>query len=110
VLIGFTTHSGTVIAASAWDKPGEIKDVRPALPESYAGHFHDLGFGNALLPLRDRGDVAAGLNEPRLQRAIGVVYLPQTERQSHYFTARLSQQFDAVIHWDVTRAIEPLEQ
>ncbi len=108
VLVGFTTYSGTVIAASAWDEPGELKDVRPAAPESYAGHFHDSGLGNALVLLRDRKDVAAQLDEPRLERAIGVVYLPQTERQSHYFQAHLSRQFDAVIHWDITRAVKPL--
>lgn len=110
VLVGFTTYSGTVIAASAWDEPGQLKDVRPALPESYAGRFHELGLANVLLLLRDREDIAAGLGEPRLQRAIGVVYLPQTERQSHYFEAHVTRQFDAVIHWDVTRAVEPLEQ
>jgi erythromycin esterase-like protein len=108
VLVGFTTYSGTVIAASAWDEPGEIQDVRPALPESYAGYFHEIGFGNALLPLRGQKVIAASLSEPRLERAIGVVYLPRTERQSHYFEAHLSRQFDAVIHWDVTQAVTPL--
>ncbi len=109
VLVGFTTYTGTVMAASAWDAPGEQKQVRAALAESYAGHFHDVGIGDFLLLLRGRGNLTAALGEPRLERAIGVVYLPQTERWSHYFEARLSQQFDAVIHWDVTRAVEPLK-
>jgi erythromycin esterase-like protein len=107
VLAGFTTYHGTVIAASAWDEPGVRKDVKPALAESYAGRFHATGIGNFLL-LLGGDELTASINEPRLQRAIGVIYLPETERASHYFEARLSQQFDAVIHWDQTRAVEPL--
>jgi erythromycin esterase-like protein len=60
--------------------------------------------------LRDGGHAAAGLHEPRLERAIGVIYRPETERQSHYFYARLPDQFDAVLHFDETRAVEPLER
>ncbi len=110
VLVGFTTHSGTVIAAPAWGEPGELKAVVPALEESYSGLFHASGLGNFLLlpgELPAAGDV---LGEPRLERAIGVVYLPQSERISHYFRAHLSRQFDAVIHLDVTQALEPLAQ
>jgi erythromycin esterase-like protein len=109
VLIGFTTYAGTVTAASDWDGPAERKRVRPALPGSYERLFHEVGPGNVVINLHD-GDVSSVLAEPRLERAIGVIYLPQTERQSHYFEARLSNQFDAVIHFDETQALEPLER
>ncbi len=108
VLVGFTTHSGTVIAAPAWGEQGELKIVRPALAESYAGLFHASGLGNFLLLPAELAAADEVLDEPRLERAIGVVYLPQTERASHYFRAHLSRQFDAVIHLDVTQALEPL--
>ena len=108
VLVGFTTYTGVVLAAANWGMPGELKDVRPALPESYSGLFHETGIGDFLLPLRGRDELAEALGEPRLERAIGVIYRPETERASHYFNARLSRQFDAVIHFDVTRAVEPL--
>ncbi len=108
VLVGFTTYTGTVMAAANWGMPGELKDVRPALPDSYSGLFHETGIGDFLLPLRGRAELAEALGEPRLERAIGVIYRPETERASHYFHARLSRQFDAVIHLDVTRAVEPL--
>jgi erythromycin esterase-like protein len=110
ILIGFTTYTGTVTAASDWDGPAERKRVRPALNESYEALFHEIDRANFLLTLRDDNKVSTMLQEPRLERAIGVVYLPQTERQSHYFEARLSQQFDAVIHFDETHALEPLER
>ena len=109
VLVGFTTYTGAVIAASAWGEPGERKQILPALPESYAALFHNTGIGNFLLLLRGSGELAETLAEPRLERAIGVIYLPQSERASHYFDARLLEQFDAVIHMDVTRAVEPLK-
>ena len=108
-LVGFTTFEGTVTAASAWDGPAERKRVRPALPESYEALFHRLGEPRFLLPLRGNG-AGSGLWEPRLERAIGVIYRPETERQSHYFAAQLPFQFDAVIHIDETRAVEPLER
>jgi erythromycin esterase-like protein len=110
ILIGFTTYTGTVTAASDWDEPAERKRVRPALNESYETLFHEIDRANFLLTLRHDNKVSTMLQEPRLERAIGVVYLPQTERQSHYFEARLSQQFDAVIHFDETHALEPLER
>jgi erythromycin esterase-like protein len=109
VLVGFTTNTGTVTAASDWDQPSERKQVRPALPGSYEALFHDTGLPYFLLPLRDGGPAADALREPKLERAIGVVYRPDTERISHYFDARLPEQFDAVIHIDDTRALEPLE-
>jgi erythromycin esterase-like protein len=110
VLVGFTTYTGTVTAASDWDEPSERKRVRPALAGSYEALFHETGAGDFLLNLRDGGRVSKALGGPRLERAIGVIYLPRTERQSHYFDARLPEQFDAVIHLDETRALEPLER
>lgn len=110
VLIGFTTYSGTVTAASDWDSHVERKLVRPALPGSYEALFHDCDVGNFYLDLRTPSDAVTALAEPRLERAIGVIYRPETERLSHYFHARLPQQFDAVLHYDITRAVEPLER
>lgn len=110
VLLGFTTHYGTVTAASDWDAPSERKIVRPALPASYEALFHDAGPRNFFLDLRSPSAMAAELGEPRLERAIGVIYRPETERLSHYFHARLPQQFDGILHYDVTRAVEPLER
>ena len=108
ILVGFTTYTGTVLAAKEWGEPGSVRRVNPALPGSYSALFHAAGSGNFLLTLRGGGALADALAQPRLERAIGVVYLPQAERQSHYFKARLSKQFDAVLHFDVTRAVEPL--
>jgi erythromycin esterase-like protein len=106
-LIGFLTHGGTVMAAPEWDRPGQVYTVRPALAESYSGLFHTLGIPNFSLLMRGNADLTRLLAEPRLQRAIGVIYAPQTERQSHYFDARLSEQFDAVIYFDQTTAVTP---
>ena len=108
VLVGFTTYTGEVLAASEWGAQGRKMKVRPALAESYSGLFHQAGVPNFLLIFRGGGAVADALSRPHLERAIGVVYLPHTERQSHYFEARLSRQFDAVIHLDVTTAVTPL--
>src|SRR5437016_9152018 len=110
VLIGFTTYSGTVTAASDWGGPAERKRSRPAPGNSYEASFHEIEPPNFLLPLHQNRQVSIALRGPRLERAIGVIYLPQTERQSHYFDARLSNQFDAVIHFDETHALEPLER
>jgi erythromycin esterase-like protein len=109
VNLGFTTHHGTVTAASNWDAPAERKNVRPALPGSHETLLHETGIPRFLLRCRE-GDVAQALNKSRLERAIGVVYRPETERQSHYFHARLADQFDVVMHVDETRAVEPLER
>jgi erythromycin esterase-like protein len=108
VLVGFTTYDGTVTAASNWDAPAERRCVSPALAGSYETLFHDVGPKRFVLMLRD--DRVAGLGEPRLERAIGVIYRPETERASHYFRASLPAQFDAVLHFDRTRAVEPLER
>jgi erythromycin esterase-like protein len=110
VLIGFTTYCGTVTAASNWDGPAERKQVRPALPGSYEAIFHDVAVPRFLLILRDGNHAAMALREQQLERAIGVIYLPESERASHYFYARLAGQFDAVLHFDKTRAVEPLER
>lgn len=107
-LIGFTTYRGSVFAASAWDEPGKQRTVLPALPGSFSAVFHDTGLKDFLLLLRNNRSLADALPEPRLERDIGVLYLPETERESHYFLAHLTKQFDAVIHRDVTRAITPL--
>jgi erythromycin esterase-like protein len=107
-LLGFTTHTGTVAAASDWDAPVEHKQVRPSLPESYEAVFHATGIPRFYLPLRE-GPAREALMQPRLERAIGVIYAPRTERVSHYFQAVLPEQFDAVIHWDETRAVQPLD-
>ena len=110
MLVGFTTSRGTVTAASDWDGPPHRKAVRPALPGSYERLFHETGVPRFLLPLGGDPELSAALETPRLERAIGVLYLPQTERASHYFHARLSSQFDHVIHIDETQAVEPLER
>ncbi len=110
VLVGFTTHTGTVTAATEWDGPAHRRHVRPALAGSYERLLHDTGIPRFLLPLRDRPTLAAVLRPARLERAIGVLYLPERERRSHYFHARLPEQFDYVLHFDTTRAVEPLER
>jgi erythromycin esterase-like protein len=110
VLIGLTTYTGTVTAASDWDAPAERKRVRPALRDSYEALFHEVSIPRFQISLRQSNPLVSALNEPRLERAIGVIYRPETERQSHYFYARLADQFDALLHFDQTRAVEPLER
>lgn len=107
-LLGFTTYSGEVTAASNWDEPAERKVVRRALPKSIEALFHETGLGDFLLPLRAE-PICTALSKPLLERAIGVIYRPETERISHYFEARIAEQFDAVIHIDRTLALIPLE-
>lgn len=109
MLVGFTTHQGTVTAASDWDAPAERKNVRPSLAGSYEELFHAALPERFLLDLRANDPALAGLREQHLERAIGVIYRPETERVSHYFHARLPEQFDAVLHFDETQAVEPLE-
>ncbi len=106
LLVGFTTFTGYVSAASEWDGEVELKRVRPALPDSYERLFHTTRLDRFFLPLK--GPQAERLKEPLLERAIGVIYLPRTERASHYFEASLARQFDAVFHLDETDAVEPL--
>ena len=109
-LIGMTTHTGTVTAAPAWDGPAELKDVRASLPGSYERLFHEAGVPSFMLRLSEQ-PLAHVLSVPsRLERAIGVIYRPDSERRSHYFLATLPEQFDIVVHIDETRALEPLER
>lgn len=112
-LIGFTTHTGTVAAASDWDAPVEFKKVRDARPDSVERLLHDSGFSRFVLPLSDACGASQTLQtllaRSRLERAIGVIYRPDTERLSHYFEASLPRQFDAVIHIDRTEALTPLD-
>lgn len=107
--IGFTTYEGTVTAASEWGGPAEFKRVRPAHPDSYEGLFKNADLAESLIQLIPGSPVANALETPRLERAIGVIYKPETELSSHYFMASLAKQFDAVVHIDTTRAVEPLE-
>jgi erythromycin esterase-like protein len=108
--IGFTTYKGTVTAASDWGGAAETKQVRPALAGSFEQLFHAVGQPRFFLPLPAGSEVHELLSHRQLERAIGVIYRPQTERQSHYFHARLASQFDAIIHLDETRALQPLER
>lgn len=108
-LVGFSTYHGSVSAASRWGGEVERKRVQPGLRDSYEALFHEVGVPRFLLDLRD-GEAARVLEKPRLQRAIGVLYLPETERLSHYFEASLSRQFDVLLHYDHTRAVEPLDR
>lgn len=112
-LIGLTTYDGEVTAATDWGRPARRRTVRAALPESYEHLLHEvvderLAPARFWLPMSDPA-VSDALAQPRLERAIGVVYRPETERASHYFPARLDQQFDAVVHLDRTSALQPLD-
>lgn len=108
-LIGFTTYSGTVTAASEWGGVAERKIVRPALNGSVEEMLHEVGRTAFLVSPIISEAAAEPMDTVRLGRAIGVIYLPATERQSHYYHVRPGEQFDAVIHIDHTRALEPLE-
>ena len=108
VLIGFTTHEGTVTAARDWDWPAERRSVRPSLPGSVERLFHDSGLKQFYLHL-GHAAIRDAFASPLLERAIGVVYKPETERASHYFRTELARQFDLVIHIDETHALTPLE-
>jgi len=109
-LVGFTTYAGTVIAASDWGGRAELKRVRPALPGSYEDLFHETGVSRFFLPLTKGGPARDVVTTRRIERAIGVIYRPETERHSHYFDACLAEQFDAVVHFDETRGVLPLER
>jgi erythromycin esterase-like protein len=106
--IGFGTDRGTVAAASDWDSPMEIKLVRPARPDSHEYLFRRSGHGRALFDWRQKADLRDILNRPRLERAIGVVYRPDSELLSHYFRAVLAEQFDAMVWFETSRAVTPL--
>ncbi|MGZ4514894.1 MAG: erythromycin esterase family protein, partial [Mycobacterium sp.] len=108
-LIGFSTYAGTVTAASDWGGISERKVVRPALNGSIEELLHETGRSEFLVSALISSGAAEPLSAVRLGRAIGVIYRPETERQSHYFHVRPADQFDAMIHIDRTRALEPLE-
>jgi len=115
--VGFTTYTGTVTCADDWDEPVKTKKVNPALPNSFEDLFHKVQIPNFSLQFRSNDknvsidqDVVSELKQWKLERAIGVIYKPETERQSHYFNVSLSQQFDAVIHLDETSAVKALDE
>ena len=111
-LIGFGTDRGTVAAASDWDGPMQIKSVRPAHLQSYERQFHnaseELGESSYFVPMKTYAALQEALKKPLLERAIGVIYRPETELASHYFQAILPRQFDEYIWFDETRAVTPL--
>jgi erythromycin esterase-like protein len=108
VLVGFTTYTGTVTAASDWGGLHETKRVRPGLAGSYEDLFHQAGLPRFLATFAGDERLSGEFREDRLERAIGVIYRPETERLSHYFYARIADQFDAIFHFDETTAVEPL--
>lgn len=107
--IGFSTYTGTVTAADDWDCPAKCKDVNTGIEGSYEELFHHIKHKNFLLDLRGNPQLEHYLQLPRLQRAIGVIYRPETERESHYFFTKLPYQFDSIIHFDETTAVQPLD-
>jgi protein-L-isoaspartate(D-aspartate) O-methyltransferase len=109
--IGFGTHTGTVAAASDWDGPMEQKRVEPSHENSYERVFHDTGIPCLLLPLRHHAapQITEILSKARLERAIGVIYRPETELASHYFQAVLTEQFDEYIWFDESSAVRSFE-
>jgi protein-L-isoaspartate(D-aspartate) O-methyltransferase len=109
-LIGFGTHTGTVACADDWDGPMQVKRVNPSRPDSYERLAHDSGERRFLLDMREgfHDDLRRRLVEPRLERFIGVIYRPQTERWSHYSECALPEQFDAYVWFDETTAVAPL--
>ena len=109
-LVGFTTYSGTVTAATDWDEPALRRRVLPGMRGSVEQLFHDTDVPNFLMIPREDQEVFDYLSQSLLERAIGVIYRPETERYSHYFSAEIARQFDAIIHFDESRAVEPLDR
>ncbi len=107
-LVGFFTYTGQVMAAPAWDMAGRVYDVRPSIAGSYGDVFHRSGVPAFSLILRGNKELVRQFGEPRPERAIGVIYQPHSERLSHYFEARISDQFDAIMFFDRTKAVTPL--
>ncbi|KTC83854.1 erythromycin esterase family protein [Legionella cincinnatiensis] len=108
--LGFSTYEGTVRAASDWGSVGQKKQVMPGLPGSYEDLFHHVKYENFFLSLLEHEKLEHYLKIPRLQRAIGVIYRPDTERFSHYFFTQLPYQFDGLIHFDRTSAVQSLNE
>ncbi|HEY0962911.1 MAG TPA: erythromycin esterase family protein [Pseudomonadales bacterium] len=109
LLVGFSTCRGRVTAAPDWDMPAEIKAIREPWAGSYEEVFHHVNHKAFLLDLRQPSAAVDMLTEPRLQRAIGVIYRPGTERHSHYFRSRLPEQFDFLLHYDETEAVTAID-
>lgn len=110
VNVGFTTHTGSVAAVDEWESPVQLKQVRQSMPGSYEHLFHAVGFPRFAVDLKGGSpELWEALEGPMLERAIGVIYRPRTERQSHYFYCNLPKQFDLVVHLDHTKALHPLE-
>lgn len=107
--LGFSTYTGTVTAASDWDMPAKYNKIMPGMPGSYEALFHELQLKDFILDLHHGEHINHLLQLSRLQRAIGVIYRPETERMSHYFFTHLPYQFDALIHIDTTNAVIPLD-
>jgi erythromycin esterase-like protein len=107
--VGISAHRGWVTAASDWDEAAQHKRVRAGWPGSWEDLFHQTGTKEFLLPQRNNAALKVMVAPARLQRAIGVIYRPDTERQNHYFHTHLNQQFDALVHIDETTALEPLD-
>ena len=109
-LIGFGTDRGTVMAASRWGGSPQVKEVRPSLEGSYGRLFREVGENPFMVDLRPgiHDGLRQALKPARLERAIGVLYLPETERMSHYFDAALPDQFDAFVFLEETRAVTPV--
>ena len=113
VLVAFTTNRGSLTAASDWDGPPEIKELRPAFPDSYEALFHETQAAGFMIAHREYDKLPEVLRQLKPERSIGAVYhseTPEAERAAHYFSARLAKQFDAVLYFDETRAVEPLER
>lgn len=109
VSVGFTTYEGTVTAASTWDAPERIWRVRPGLPGSWEDVLHRARPGDWYVVPRAGSALRDAMSEPRLERAIGVVYRPDTERASHYVASRIGERYDAIVHFDRTTAVEPID-
>ena len=109
LLVGFSTATGEVTAAADWDEPALRQTISPPLPGSYEALFQAVAQDDFLLDLRSDA-LRQSLGEARLQRAIGVVYQPQSERQSHYYHTRLPEQFDFLLHYQQTRALQPMNR
>jgi erythromycin esterase-like protein len=109
VLLGMGTDSGLVAAADHWDGDLRLKQIRPARADSWERQFLDTGLPACLVDWRQRETLRDALDEPLLERAIGVIYRPERERQSHYFPALLGRQFDAYLWFARTRAVTPLD-
>jgi erythromycin esterase-like protein len=110
VSVGFTTYSGTVTAAADWwDSPPQRKPLLPAVEDSYEAVFHEVGFPRFMLNLREQNEAVFNLAAERPERTIGVIYRPETDALHAYTQARIARQFDALIHIDQTRAVEPIE-